>query len=117
MEDGASEGGRLEIAVRDGGSSTMPRVARPSISGLGGRGLGIVQSLAGRWGTEMDATTTTVWAILEITTTELSEMGDATEAGLPVFATGEGGSLRRGADIVQLDLGARRGEPVRGAVL
>ncbi|MEV2278925.1 ATP-binding protein [Nocardiopsis sp. NPDC049922] len=65
-------GGWVEIAVRDGGSSTMPRVARPSVSGLGGRGLGIVQTLAGQWGTEMDATTTTVWAVLEIGAEDLA---------------------------------------------
>ncbi|MFL1376645.1 ATP-binding protein [Nocardiopsis protaetiae] len=59
-------GGWLEISVRDGGSTTMPRVADPSTTGLGGRGLGIVQHLAGRWGTEMDATTTTVWAVLDL---------------------------------------------------
>src|SRR5699024_7032271 len=59
--------GWVELSVRDGGSSTMPRVARPSVSGLGGRGLGIVQALAGHWGTEMDADTTTVWAVIEVT--------------------------------------------------
>lgn len=117
MEDGASESGRLEIAVRDGGSSTMPRIARPSVSGLGGRGLGIVQSLAGRWGTEMDTSTTMVWAILEVTAGELPGVGDDTEAGLPASVEGEGGSLRRGADVVELDLSAHRGEPVWGAVL
>lgn len=116
MEDGASEGGRLEIAVRDGGSSSMPRVARPSISGLGGRGLGIVQSLAGRWGTEMDATTTMVWAVLEIAPTEPPGVSDDTDVGLPVSLAGEGGALRRGTGVVELDSGARRGEPVWGAV-
>ncbi|WP_285734587.1 ATP-binding protein [Nocardiopsis sp. ATB16-24] len=74
VDRGARSGGWVEIAVRDGGSSTMPRVARPSASGLGGRGLGIVQSLSGRWGTEMDATTTKVWAVLEISTKEPEDL-------------------------------------------
>lgn len=94
----------LEISVRDGGSTTMPRVSRPSLSGLGGRGLGIVQSLAGRWGTEMDATTTTVWAVLEIA----EEAGD-TVAAAP--ASDEGCARSYAADVVELDLGVREGQP------
>lgn len=91
----------LEISVRDGGSSTMPRVARPSLSGLGGRGLSIVQSLAGRWGTEMDATTTTVWAVLEIATEEY----DALDAADPGTADADA------ADVIELELRIERGEP------
>ncbi|MFE1169958.1 ATP-binding protein [Nocardiopsis sp. NPDC058789] len=95
----------LEISVRDGGSTTMPRVSRPSLSGLGGRGLGIVQSLAGRWGTEMDATTTTVWAVLEIDV-ERAETAD----DLP--ASSEAGPVRAyAADVVELDLGTVEGQP------
>jgi anti-sigma regulatory factor (Ser/Thr protein kinase) len=59
-------GGWLEIAVQDGGAETLPRIARPSLSALGGRGLGIVQHLAAKWGTEVDDRTTTVWAVLEV---------------------------------------------------
>lgn len=95
----------LEISVRDGGSSTMPRVSRPALSGLGGRGLGIVQSLAGRWGTEMDATTTTVWAVVEI---------DGEPAGVAddLPASSEAGRVRAyAADVVELDLGTMEGQP------
>lgn len=62
----SSTGGWIEIAVCDGGSDTLPRLGRPSISALGGRGLSIVQQLANKWGTEVDGTTTTVWAVLDI---------------------------------------------------
>ncbi|GAA3730617.1 two-component sensor histidine kinase [Spinactinospora alkalitolerans] len=64
--DGASSGGWIEISVCDGGAETLPRIARPSLSALGGRGLGIVQHLATKWGTEVDDATTTVWAVLEV---------------------------------------------------
>ncbi|MFC3522441.1 ATP-binding protein [Streptomonospora nanhaiensis] len=56
----------LEVSVRDGGAETLPRLARPSLSALGGRGLGIVEHLAAKWGTEVDDTVTTVWAVLEV---------------------------------------------------
>lgn len=76
--------GWVEIAVRDGGSSTMPRVARPSVSGLGGRGLSIVQSLTGRWGTEMEASTTTIWAVLEISGEDLGPVPEAAQSHEPL---------------------------------
>jgi len=57
--------GWLEVAVCDGGAQTLPRLARPSLSALGGRGLGIVEYLAAKWGTEVDDSVTTVWAVLE----------------------------------------------------
>ena len=117
VSGGVGGGERLEIAVRDGGSSTMPRVARPSVSGLGGRGLGIVQSLAGRWGTEMDATTTTVWAVLEVTAEEFLWASDDTVVDLPVPCPEEGDTPQGEADVVEFDLGARRDEPAWGVVL
>lgn len=80
IDPNSSVPGWVEIAVRDGGSSTMPRVARPSLSGLGGRGLSIVQSLAGRWGTEMEATTTTIWAVLEISDEDLGPLPGTTQS-------------------------------------
>ncbi|MEU3020031.1 ATP-binding protein [Nocardiopsis sp. NPDC007018] len=95
----------LEISVRDGGSTTLPRVSQPSLSGLGGRGLGIVQTLAGRWGTEMDATTTTVWAVLEI-----SGEPDGTAARHPASSR-EGHGRAHGTDVVELDLGSGTGQP------
>lgn len=71
-------GGWIEVSVRDGGADTLPRIARPSLSALGGRGLGIVQHLAGKWGTEVEPMTTTVWAVLEIGEQDLgSEDGPA----------------------------------------
>ncbi|MFD0772597.1 ATP-binding protein [Streptomonospora algeriensis] len=57
--------GWLEVAVCDGGAQTLPRLARPSVSALGGRGLSIVENLAAKWGTEVDDRVTTVWAVLE----------------------------------------------------
>ncbi|WP_159944272.1 MULTISPECIES: ATP-binding protein [unclassified Nocardiopsis] len=111
VDRGPQCGGWVEIAVRDGGSSTMPRVARPSVSGLGGRGLGIVQSLSGRWGTEMDATTTTVWAVLEIPAEEsVHEAGD-TARGLPEGLGGGSG------DVVELRLRVREGASARTAMI
>lgn len=101
----------LEISVRDGGSSTMPRVSRPSLSGLGGRGLSIVQMLAGRWGTEMDATTTTVWAVLEVTTEGHGGL-DPNDAGTVDAAAVDTGALDAdAADMVELELRIERGEP------
>ncbi|MFC4564079.1 ATP-binding protein [Nocardiopsis mangrovi] len=63
---GGAGSGWLEISVRDGGAETLPRIARPSLSALGGRGLGIVQHIAAKWGTEVDDRVTTVWAVLEV---------------------------------------------------
>jgi two-component sensor histidine kinase len=54
----------VEIAVSDGGSTTLPRVSRPALSALGGRGLEIVESLSQRWGVRGAGPGTTVWAIL-----------------------------------------------------
>jgi anti-sigma regulatory factor (Ser/Thr protein kinase) len=57
--------GTLELAVSDGGGPTRPRTARPpSVSSLGGRGLGIVDHLSRRWGVRSDDPGTTVWAVL-----------------------------------------------------
>ncbi|MBB4700007.1 ATP-binding protein [Sphaerisporangium siamense] len=54
----------LEVTVSDGGATTEPRAARPALSSLGGRGLGIVEFLAERWGVRHDGEMTTVWAVL-----------------------------------------------------
>jgi len=54
----------IEVAVSDGGAATEPRAARASLSSLGGRGLGIVDYLAARWGVRHDGDITTVWAIV-----------------------------------------------------
>ena len=65
-EDPPGGGGRLEISVRDGGSATVPRVAAPGSTSLGGRGLGIIRHLAGCWGAEKNGAATTVWAVLDL---------------------------------------------------
>lgn len=115
VDRGSKAGGWVEIAVRDGGSSTMPRVARPSVSGLGGRGLGIVQSLSGRWGTEMDATTTTVWAVLEIPAEGSAGEEEDTARGLPEgFGTNP---YPDAADVVELRLRTGEDARVRSALL
>lgn len=56
--------GSVEIAVRDGGASTPPRPALPSLSSLGGRGLAVVERLACRWGISTSEAGTVVWALL-----------------------------------------------------
>jgi anti-sigma regulatory factor (Ser/Thr protein kinase) len=58
------DGAVLEVAVSDGGGPTRPRQAHPSVSSLGGRGLGIVEHLASTWGVRDDPDGQTVWAIL-----------------------------------------------------
>jgi anti-sigma regulatory factor (Ser/Thr protein kinase) len=57
--------GAVELAVSDGGGPTRPRTERPpSVSSLGGRGLGIVDHLSRRWGVRSGDLGTTVWAVL-----------------------------------------------------
>ncbi|MFD6950540.1 serine/threonine protein kinase [Nocardiopsis sp. TSRI0078] len=112
---GSQSGGWVEIAVRDGGSCTMPRVAPPSVSGLGGRGLSIVQTLSGRWGTEMDATTTTVWAVLEIPADGAADEEEGTAEGLPE-SLGKI-SCPDAADVVELRLDDREDERARSALI
>ncbi|MFC7743445.1 hypothetical protein ACFQXA_24470 [Nocardiopsis composta] len=76
--------------MRDGGASTLPRIARPSISALGGRGLGIVEHLAARWGTEVEDEVTTVWAVLRVPVEEPlqdAEWDDAPGAGIGTSRT------------------------------
>jgi anti-sigma regulatory factor (Ser/Thr protein kinase) len=54
----------LELRVSDGGGPTRPYLQAPSLSSLGGRGLGIVATLCSEWGVRQDADGTTVWATL-----------------------------------------------------
>lgn len=115
-------GGWLEISVRDGGSTTMPRVADPSTTGLGGRGLGIVQHLAGRWGTEMDATTTTVWAVLDLPAEDVGRIGRAAGAAADGTApaagpAGRAREPREDGPVVSLPFTVRDGDRARGALL
>ncbi|WP_116022902.1 ATP-binding protein [Thermomonospora umbrina] len=57
-------GDEVEVAVCDGGAMTEPRCSRPTLSSLGGRGLGIVEALAECWGVRHEDGRTTVWAVL-----------------------------------------------------
>src|ERR1700760_2624336 len=59
----------VEIAVSDGGGPTVPMVNKPAANALGGRGLGIVDRIALRWGVyaRPDGSETTVWAALPLT--------------------------------------------------
>jgi anti-sigma regulatory factor (Ser/Thr protein kinase) len=57
---------RLEVAVSDGGGATSPVVHQPGNSAIGGRGLGIVDRLALRWGVYARPGETTVWAELPL---------------------------------------------------
>ncbi|GAB7100647.1 hypothetical protein JCM3263A_21220 [Thermobifida fusca] len=73
-QESQEDGGHwVEIAVSDGGGETLPRVAGPSVSARGGRGLGIVQQISAKWGTELDANTTTVWAMIDIPVIAVTE--------------------------------------------
>jgi hypothetical protein len=59
--------GLLKVEVTDGGGPTRPRPSSPSLTARGGRGLGIVGSLALRWGVRDDVQgQVTVWALLPV---------------------------------------------------
>ncbi|MFC4908571.1 ATP-binding protein [Actinomadura gamaensis] len=57
-------GDLIEISVSDGGATTEPRRGPGTLSSLGGRGLGIVETLAEGWGVRREDGATTVWARL-----------------------------------------------------
>ena len=60
------EGSSVRIAVRDEGAD-LPHVKHPSPTALGGRGVGLVDSFASRWGIEDDGPTgKTVWFALDV---------------------------------------------------
>ncbi|MFC3820952.1 ATP-binding protein [Planomonospora venezuelensis] len=69
--------GHVEVAVSDGGAATEPRAGRAPLSSLGGRGLGIVEYLADRWGVRHEGEITTVWAIV----TTLNHKANGQELG------------------------------------
>jgi anti-sigma regulatory factor (Ser/Thr protein kinase) len=58
--------GSVQMEVTDGGGPTVPHPATPSLSSLGGRGLGIVASLVADWGVRQAPGETTVWAVLSL---------------------------------------------------
>lgn len=79
-------GGCVEVAVSDGGAATEPRAGRPTLSSLGGRGLGIVEYVAENWGVRHEGEITTVWALL----TAVADQGDG-QVSLPEPALRECG--------------------------
>lgn len=56
--------GLLTLEVTDGGASTRPLPANPSVTARGGRGLSIVGKLASDWGVRHAPGRVTVWAEL-----------------------------------------------------
>jgi hypothetical protein len=58
--------GLLTLEVTDGGGPTRPSPASPSLTAHGGRGLGIVRTLALRWGVRDTPGAVTVWATLAV---------------------------------------------------
>lgn len=57
----------VELAVVDGGAVTHPRAERPPFASLSGRGLGIVDALAGSWGVEgAGSSRQLVWAVVHV---------------------------------------------------
>ncbi|HEX6472195.1 MAG TPA: ATP-binding protein [Streptosporangiaceae bacterium] len=77
----------IEVSVSDGGASTEPRRGRPTLSSLGGRGLGIVESLADCWGVRHEEGATTVWALLSVV--RPSEKATPVAAGAPIMGGAE----------------------------
>jgi anti-sigma regulatory factor (Ser/Thr protein kinase) len=57
-------GGSVEVAVSDGGGTTLPYPVRPSTSSVGGLVLNIVAHLSMSWGVRSDDDGLTVWAVL-----------------------------------------------------
>jgi anti-sigma regulatory factor (Ser/Thr protein kinase) len=54
----------VRVAVSDAGDGPLPHVTEPAPGAPGGRGLGIVETLADHWGVQRDNGETTVWALL-----------------------------------------------------
>lgn len=73
----------VEVAVSDGGAPTEPRAGHQTLSSLGGRGLGIVEYLAERWGVRYEGELTTVWAIVH--TPSIIRNGSAVESEMSVL--------------------------------
>jgi anti-sigma regulatory factor (Ser/Thr protein kinase) len=59
-----SDSASVTLLVSDGGGSTRPRVLAATRSETGGRGMGIVETLADDWGIRPNGRGTTVWATL-----------------------------------------------------
>lgn len=76
--------GLLAVEVTDGGGPTRPRPASPSLTAHGGRGLGIVGSLALRWGVRDAPGEVTVWALLPVRGRHARRDDPACGIGLPM---------------------------------
>jgi anti-sigma regulatory factor (Ser/Thr protein kinase) len=74
----------LELEVSDGGAMTEPRRGPGTLSSLGGRGLGIVETLSDGWGVRHEEGSTTVWAILRAPGTSGDEGTRALNGGQAV---------------------------------
>lgn len=61
------EGDDLRISVTDGGGSSQPRTVSAPTSALSGRGMAIVEALAGEWWSERTRTRSTVHARIPLT--------------------------------------------------
>ena len=91
----------VEIIVSDGGSATRPRASRPSLSSIGGRGLGIVEHLCSSWGVRADERGTTVWAVVPASRGGSAGPGGggpggrAAAAGQPMGGPAGGGGCRQ----------------------
>ncbi|MEO3807654.1 ATP-binding protein [Sphaerisporangium sp. B11E5] len=80
----AFTGGGVVVAVEDGGAGTVPLVRVPGVEETDGRGLLLVDRIAGRWGFERRGAGTVVWF-------ELEGSGGAGGADVPAAAGfGEG---------------------------
>ncbi len=83
---GRVAGSTVEIQICDGGGATLPRISRPSVSALGGRGLALVERVAARWGTEVDDCVTTVWAVLPCSAPEPECSGSGSAVATSEFS-------------------------------
>ncbi len=101
-------GDTIEVSVSDGGASTEPRCGPSTLSSLGGRGLGIVESLAQRWGVRHDNGATTVWALVDAPSA-------AAPAGARVTAPVGAAAIADFADLPDLDDESRPSGPATRA--
>ncbi|MEV4432119.1 ATP-binding protein [Streptomyces sp. NPDC049585] len=70
--------GRLTVEVTDGGGTTRPFPATPSVTARGGRGLNIISALSQDWGVRDALGEVTVWAALSAQAALSSHPGRAT---------------------------------------
>ena len=87
----------VEIIVSDGGSATRPRAARPSLSSIGGRGLGIVEHLCTSWGVRADGRGTSVWAVVPASRDGSAGPGGGGPGGMAAAAGQPKGAPAEGA--------------------